>query len=430
MKIAFHTLGCKVNQYETEAISQIFVNNGWEIGDFNEICDAYLINTCSVTSLSDRKSRQMIRRAITLNENAVVAVCGCYAQTAPEEIEKIEGVNIIIGTKDKLKAYELINQAYNNKKIINIVSDIRHEKNYEDMEITCFESKTRAIIKAQDGCNNFCSYCIIPYARGPVRSRPLESVYEEAKRLADKGFFEIVLSGIHICLYGRDLEGVSLIDLIKKIHEIDGIKRIRLSSIEPNAFTDEFIEEIKKLPKLCHHFHISLQSGCTETLKRMNRKYSAEFYKETVEKLVEAFPDTAITTDLITGFPGETEEEFAKTVEFVKSIPFYQIHTFKYSVRKGTKAAEMPHQVPPQKKEERSRKIIAISAKKEKEFQNKFIGKTFDVLFEKEVSKNVYLGHTMNYLPVYIESEENLEGKIKGVFISDGEIFTHKNANR
>ncbi|MBQ4110781.1 MAG: tRNA (N(6)-L-threonylcarbamoyladenosine(37)-C(2))-methylthiotransferase MtaB [Clostridia bacterium] len=430
MKIAFHTLGCKVNQYETEAISQIFVNNGWEIGDFSEICDAYLINTCSVTSLSDRKSRQMIRRAISLNENAVVAVCGCYAQTAPEEIEKIEGVNVIIGTKDKLKAYELINEAYNNKKIINIVSDIRHEKNYEDMEITCFESKTRAIIKAQDGCNNFCSYCIIPYARGPVRSRPLESVYEEAKRLADRGFFEIVLSGIHICLYGRDLKDVSLIDLIKKIHQIDGIKRIRLSSIEPNAFTDEFIEEIKKLPKLCHHFHISLQSGCTETLKRMNRKYTAEFYKETVDKLVCAFPDTAITTDLITGFPGETEEEFAKTVEFVKSVPFYQIHTFKYSVRKGTKAADMPNQVPPQKKEERSREIIAISAKKEKEFQNKFIGETFDVLFEKEVSKNVYLGHTMNYLPVYLKSEENLEGKIKGVLISDGEIFTHKNVNR
>ena len=308
MKIGFCTLGCKVNQYETEAIKEIFINNGWEEGDFNGVCDAYLINTCSVTHLSDRKSRQMINRAHRNNPDGIIAVCGCYSQMSPEEVAKIDGVDIVVGTKNKLKVFELIS----NGKKANIVTPVDKE-DYEDMEITLFESKTRAIIKAQDGCNNFCAYCIIPYARGRIRSRDLNSIYNECKRLSENGFLEIVLAGIHICSYGKDMENTNLLNLLEKIHEIDGIKRIRLSSIEPNAFTDEFIEGLKRLPKVCHHFHISLQSGCDETLKRMNRRYNSSFYREITKKLNEEFSDCTITTDLIVGFPGETDEEFEKS---------------------------------------------------------------------------------------------------------------------
>ena len=414
MKIGFCTLGCKVNQYETEAIKEIFLNNGWEIGDFSETCDAYLINTCTVTSLSDRKSRQMIRRAHQKNPYATIAVCGCYAQMSPDEIEKIEGVDIIIGTKDKIKAYELIA----NKKKANLVSSLDKNESYEEMEITLFESKTRAILKAQDGCNNFCSYCIIPYARGRIRSRSLDSIYNECVRLSENGFLEIVLAGIHICSYGRDLENTNLTDLLKKVHSIDKIKRIRLSSIEPNAFTDEFIEELKKLPKVCHHFHISLQSGCDETLKRMNRKYDSNFYRSVCKKITAAFPDAAITTDLIVGFPGETEEEFKITEAFIKEIPFYQIHTFKYSIREGTVAAKMPDQIAPQVKDLRSKKVIGISKKHQKEFEEKHIGKTVEILVETK-SDNMYLGHTENYLPVYVLSDEDLRDKIITVNIKE-----------
>ena len=414
MKIGFCTLGCKVNQYETEAIKELFFNNGWEIGEFSDICDAYLINTCTVTSLSDRKSRQMIRRAHQKNPDAIVAVCGCYSQMSPDEVEKIEGVDIVIGTKNKLKAYELISE----KKKINLVSSLDKNESYEEMEITLFESKTRAIIKAQDGCNNFCSYCIIPYARGRIRSRSLESIYNECLRLADNGFLEIVLAGIHICSYGRDLEGVALIDLLKKIHSIDKIKRIRLSSIEPNAFSDEFIDELKKLPKVCHHFHISLQSGCDETLKRMNRKYDSSFYKSICKKILNAFPTAAITTDLIVGFPGESEEEFSKTLEFIKNIPFYQIHTFKYSIREGTVAAKMPNQIAPEIKDIRSKKVIAISKSHQKNFEENHIGKVVEILVETK-SGDLYMGHTENYLPVYVSSDEDLRDKIITVYIKE-----------
>lgn len=403
MKIGFCTLGCKVNQYETEAIKEKFSINGWEIKDFNEECDAYLINTCSVTSLSDRKSRQMIRRAHEKNKNAIIAVCGCYAQVSPEEIEKIEGVNIVIGTTDKLKAYELINEAVNK----NIVRPLTNKESYEDMEITLFDSKTRAIIKVQDGCNNFCSYCIIPYARGRIRSRNPKKVYNECQKLSENGFLEVVLSGIHVCSYGRDLENFTLCDLLYKIHSID-IKRIRLSSIEPNAFNDDFFNMLKELNKICHHFHISLQSGCDETLKRMNRKYNSSFYKGICNRLIEEFPDTAITTDVIVGFPGETEEEFNKTVEFIKSIPFYKIHTFKYSVREGTVAANMPDQIPPDVKEKRSKIIIDISNEKQKEFERKYVGKTVEILVENKNKNGYYMGHTSNYIPVFVKSENNI----------------------
>lgn len=403
MKIGFCTLGCKVNQYETEALKEIFSKNGWEIGDFSDFCDAYIINTCTVTSLSDRKSRQMIRRAVQKNPNATVAVCGCYAQMSPEDVSKIEGVDIVVGTKNKLKIYELI---ANNKKS-NIVEALGKDDGYEEMEITLFESKTRAIIKAQDGCNNFCSYCIIPYARGRIRSRSLDSIYNECLRLAKNGFLEIVLAGIHICSYGKDLNNVSLIDLLKKIHEIPELKRIRLSSIEPNAFTDEFIETLKALPKVCRHFHISLQSGCDETLKRMNRRYDSAFYKNICDKILKAFPEAAITTDLITGFPGETDEEFNKTLKFIENIPFYQIHTFKYSAREGTKAAAMPNQVPPEIKDARSKRVIAVSKRHQREFEEKYVGKTVEILGETKQGE-YYCGHTENYLPVYVETNKNI----------------------
>ena len=416
MKIGFCTLGCKVNQYETEAIKEIFINNGWEIGEFSELCDAYLINTCTVTHLSDRKSRQMIRRAYNKNKKAVIAVCGCFAQMSPKEVEKIEGVSIVIGTKNKLKAYELIRD----KVKANIVTPVDKE-DYEDMQITLFESKTRAIIKAQDGCNNFCSYCIIPYARGRIRSRDPEDIYNECVRLSKNGFLEVVLAGIHICSYGKDLENYDLLKLLKKIHDIDGIKRIRLSSIEPNAFTDEFIYALKSLPKVCHHFHISLQSGCDETLKRMNRKYDSLFYKSICDKILKEFPDSAITTDLIVGFPGETEEEFNKTKEFITSIPFYQIHTFKYSIREGTKAALMDNQISPEIKEKRSKEVIKISALKQKEFEEKHLREDVEILVESISKDGYYMGHTKNYLPIYIKSEDDIKDKIIKVKITNYE---------
>lgn len=416
MKIGFCTLGCKVNQYETEAIKEIFINNGWEIAEFSDICDAYVINTCTVTHLSDRKSRQMIRRAYTKNKNAVIAVLGCFAQMSPKEVEKIEGVSIVIGTKNKLKAYELISK----KTKENIVTPVDKE-DYEDMEITLFESKTRAIIKAQDGCNNFCSYCIIPYARGRIRSRNPENIYNECLRLSENGFLEIVLAGIHICSYGKDLEDYDLLKLLKKIHKIEGIKRIRLSSIEPNAFTDEFIYALKDLPKVCHHFHISLQSGCDETLKRMNRKYDSLFYKNICDKILKEFPDSAITTDLIVGFPGESEEEFSKTKEFINSIPFYQIHTFKYSKREGTKAALMENQVSPEVKDKRSKEIIKISQEKQKAFEEKHLGNEVEILIESIQKDGFFMGHTKNYLPVYVKSCDNIKDKIIKVKITNYE---------
>ncbi len=415
MKIGFHTLGCKVNQYETEAIAKLFKDNGWEIGDFRECCDAYLINTCTVTSLSDRKSRQMIRRAKQNNPQSVVAVCGCYAQMAAEEVAAIDGVDIVIGTKEKARAYELIAKSLQNHKKYNIVSELTEEA-FEEMQVTTYENKTRAIIKAQDGCNNFCAYCIIPYARGRVRSRDPQSIYRECCGLAEQGFSEIVLAGIHICSYGKDLAHFGLGDLLKKIHEIDGIRRIRLSSIEPLAFTDEFIRTLQSLPKVCHHFHMSLQSGCDDTLKRMNRKYTTGEYRQIVEKLRVAFPDVSITTDIIVGFPGETEEEFAQTVQFAREIGFYMIHVFPYSVRKGTAAERMEGHVSPQVKEQRSTMLIRLAAEAKAAFEQSYVGKVQEVLFEQPRGE-YFFGLTKNYLHVHIKTPENPEGQLCNVRI-------------
>jgi len=407
MKIAFQTLGCKVNQYETEALREIFIKNGWTAGEFTEVCDAYVINTCTVTAMSDRKSRQIIRRAVKLNPDAIVAVCGCYSETAPEEVAKIEGVDIVCGTKDKLSVYE---------KICDKLA-LKYSPEAKDMEITCFEGKTRAVIKIEDGCDNFCSYCIIPYARGRIKSRPLDAVIAECQRISDAGYKEVVLAGIHVCSYGKDI-GTSLIELLERLDEETDIERIRLSSIEPNAFFEGFIKRLAKLKKICPHFHISLQSGCDETLKRMNRRYTSEEYMNVVKELSETFPDCAITTDVIVGFPGETDEEFEKSRTFIESVPFAKIHTFKYSVRKGTVAAELPDKISPEVQEKRSKVIIAISDKKEKEFQDSMKGHTAEVLIEKKEGDR-YFGHAKNYLPVYVDSEKDIVNEIVKIEICD-----------
>lgn len=400
MIIAFYTLGCKVNQYETEALREVFEKNGWTTGSFDEPCDAYVINTCTVTAISDRKSRQMIRRAARLNPDAVIAVCGCYAETAPQDIEKIKGVDIIGGTKDKLSLYDKICERLGLKLGIKA----------EDMEITCFEGKTRAVIKIEDGCDNFCSYCIIPYARGRIKSRPSDAIVAECQRIAEAGYKEVVLAGIHVCSYGKDT-GSSLIELLERLDKETDIERIRLSSIEPNAFFDGFIPRLKELKKLCPHFHISLQSGCDETLRRMNRRYSSAEYKKVADELCEAFPGCAITTDVIVGFPGETEEEFNKSKAFIESVPFYKIHTFKYSVRKGTAAAQMPDKISPELQERRSKEIIALSERKEKEFRERLKGFPTEVLIEKK-DGDLYMGHAGNYLPVYVKSDKDIINQI------------------
>ncbi len=415
-KAAFYTLGCKVNQYETEAMAEMFKSSGYEITDFENYADVYVINTCTVTNMSDRKSRQIIRRAKKTNPDAIVAVTGCYAQTSPEDVKKIDGVNIVVGTKDRKNIVELT-EAASADNCIDTVSDIMHTHDFEDLSIKTYQNRTRAYIKIQDGCNQFCSYCIIPYARGPVRSRPEHEVIAEIQKLADDGFSEIILTGIHVASYGKDLESCDLASLICKADKTDGIKRIRLSSIEPMTLNDDFIERIKPCSKLCHHFHLSLQSGCDETLKRMNRKYTCAEYENIVNGLRKNFADAAITTDIMVGFPGETEDEFLKTSEFVQRISFADAHIFQYSQRKGTPAAKRPDQVAPEIKEKRSKIIAEITQKSRDEFRNQFIGCELEVLFEQPYHKdNEYFeGKTSNYLTVIVPTSENLSGQIRNV---------------
>ena len=415
-KAAFYTLGCKVNQYETEAMAEMFKSSGYEITDFENYADVYVINTCTVTNMSDRKSRQIIRRAKKTNPDAIVAVTGCYAQTSPEDVKKIDGVNIVVGTKDR-KNIVALTEAASADNCIDTVSDIMHTHDFEDLSIKTYQNRTRAYIKIQDGCNQFCSYCIIPYARGPVRSRPEHEVIAEIQKLADDGFSEIILTGIHVASYGKDLENCDLASLICKADKTDGIKRIRLSSIEPMTLNGDFIERIKPCSKLCHHFHLSLQSGCDETLKRMNRKYTCAEYENIVNGLRKNFADAAITTDIMVGFPGETEDEFLKTSEFVQRISFADAHIFQYSQRKGTPAAKRPDQVAPEIKEKRSKIIAEITQKSRDEFRNQFIGCELEVLFEQPYHKdNEYFeGKTSNYLTVIVPTSENLSGQIRNV---------------
>lgn len=417
-KVCGITLGCKVNQYETEAMLELFNDNGYEIVSDNEIADIYIINTCTVTNFGDKKSRQAIRKAKRQNENAIIVVVGCYAQTAPEEIEKIEGVNLIIGTKDRTKIVELVESYTEESGIVNKVEDIMKVHEFEEFPLKEMKGRTRAYLKIQDGCNNFCTYCIIPYARGPIRSRRPEEVIKEVKTLAQNGFKEIVLTGIHVASYGKDLGNINLLQIIQKVHQIEGIERIRFSSIEPNVVTDEFLEGLDKLPKVCDHFHLSLQSGCDETLKRMNRKYDTQKYYEAVEKLRKHMPNVGITTDIIVGFPEETEEEFETTRRFAEKVGFSKIHIFPYSPKTGTPAAKRKDQIPAEIKDKRCKILNNTEEELRKSFLKSFIGKTAEVLFEREVKENIYEGYTTNYIRVEVYSEENLKNQILKVVIN------------
>ncbi len=401
---AFYTLGCKVNQYETEAVQELFEKEGYVTVPFTEKADCYIINTCSVTSMSDRKSRQMIRRARKTNPDALIAVMGCYSQTAPDEVLAIDGVNLVLGTKDKSSAVRLIKTLRRGDKL-NAVTDVRDNHTYEELRVMrCSSDRTRAYIKIQDGCSQFCSYCIIPYARGPVRSRPESEILEEARSLAGAGCKEIILTGIHAAAYGRDLGTTSLEQLLHRLDKTEGLSRIRLSSIEPMTLDTAFVDSIKSCKLLCPHFHISLQSGCDETLRRMNRHYTTAQFESVVNGLREAFPGCAVTTDIMVGFAGETDEEFEETLEFVKRIRFADAHVFQYSQRRGTPAARRPDQIPPNIKEERSKEIIKQTQQSRSVFLNGHIGKTADVLFETRTKDGLYEGKTANYITVRVPS--------------------------
>lgn len=415
-KVAFYTLGCKVNQYETEAMIESFETAGYEMVEYEEYADVYIINTCTVTNMGDRKSRQIIRRALDSNPDAFIAVVGCYSQISPDKVIEIPGVKLVVGTNERSKIVELVEYAMDKEEKINMVSDIMEVREFEEMSIKNYKSRTRAFLKIQEGCDQYCTYCIIPYARGHIRSRKPESILDEVRLLAQNGFKEIVLTGIHVASYGRDLGGTSLIDIIERVHEEEGIERIRMSSVEPKTLSDEFIERLSKLPKICRHFHLSLQSGCDATLKRMNRKYTTEEYIRVVNRLREVFPDVAITTDLIVGFPGETEEEFRSTVDFVKKVGFSAMHVFKFSPREGTPAAGYKSQVTPQEKDARSHIIAEIAKASEEEYKNKFLNKKMDVLFEQKLEdSSSYEGLTDNYIRVLAESSADIKGKLLSV---------------
>lgn len=422
-KAALHNLGCKVNAYETESMQQMLEAAGYEIVSFDQKADVYVINTCSVTNIADRKSRQMIHRAKKQNPDGVVVAAGCYVQTAKEQAQADEAIDILIGNNKKHELIQLLEQFFAEKSgKKSEVIDIAEDKAYETLNVSRTAEHTRAFIKVQDGCNQFCSYCIIPYARGRVRSRALSDVLQEVETLAKNGYREVVLTGIHLSSYGVDCEE-NLLHLIQEVHKIEGIERIRLGSLEPKIVTEEFARSLSQLPKVCPHFHLSLQSGCDATLKRMNRKYTCEEYATGCDLLRKYFEHPAITTDVIVGFPGETEEEFEITREFLKKIGFFEIHIFKYSVRKGTKAAEMKEQIPEEIKAKRSDILFEDLMPMNHTFLEWYIGKEAEVLMEEKVTfsgKEYFLGHTKEYVKMAVPYTENMEntlvtGKVKGM---------------
>lgn len=412
-KVKFSTLGCKVNQYETEAMAELFVKNGYEITeDYN--CDVFVLNTCTVTNLSDRKSRQQISKIRSENSDAIIAIVGCYSQVSPDEIENIEGVNVILGTKYRKEIVELCELAQSSNKIINKVENIGKNREFEELTINTEHSMTRAYIKIQEGCSQFCSYCIIPYARGPIRSRNIRDIVLEAKRLADNGFKEIVLTGIHVASYGKDLDNndIGLIDVIEDIGQIDKIKRIRLSSLEPRIVDKQFLDRLSKVEQFCDHFHLSLQSGSDSILESMNRKYDTDLYEKTINLIREYYPNAAITTDIIVGFPGETDEDFEQTLSFVDKIQFSKIHVFKYSNRKGTVASKMKNQVSGVVKKERSKLLIEKSKYYTDKFLDNMLNQPIKVLFESKNDDGYIKGYTTNYIRVKREYNPNLSNKI------------------
>ena len=415
-KVALHNLGCKVNAYETEAMQQMLEAAGYEIVPFEPGADIYVINTCSVTNIADRKSRQMLHKAKKMNPDAIVVAAGCYVQADTKKAEADASIDIIIGNNKKQELIPILESYRTGHQKTTECVDINHTKEYENLEIDRTEEHTRAYLKVQDGCNQFCTYCIIPYARGRIRSKKTEDVVNEVKRLAASGCQEVVLTGIHLSSYGKERpeNQENLLTLIQAVHQVDGIERIRLGSLEPGIITEEFAAAISSLPKVCPHFHLSLQSGCTTTLKRMNRRYTAEEYREKCKILRKYYPAPALTTDVITGFPGETEEEFEESRSFVDSIHFYETHIFPYSKREGTKAAGMPDQLTEQVKKERSRILIALGKEHQREYMEQFLGQEKEVLFEEQQTvegQEYWTGHTMEYLKIAVISEENLENK-------------------
>ncbi len=420
-KVALHNLGCKVNAYETEAMQEILEQNGYEIVPFEEKADAYIVNTCSVTNMADKKSRQMLHRAKKMNPEAVVIAAGCYVQSAGEELLKDTSVDILIGNNEKVNLPSILENWEKEHNPLH-VHDLTREHTYEELTLSHTAGHTRAFMKIQDGCNQFCTYCIIPYTRGRVRSRRLSDIVAEAGRLAENGYQEVVLTGIHLDSYGTDLEEhENLLTVIQEIAKIDGIKRIRLGSLEPRIMTEKFVAGLAAEEKLCPHFHLSLQSGCDATLKRMNRRYSAEEFRQCCERLRRHFDDPALTTDVIVGFPGETEEEFTATVEFLKDICFYETHVFKYSRRKGTKADRMPDQIPEQIKNQRSDVLLALTERNSGEYRKKLLGRTVKVLLEEEstIGGTTYLaGHTREYVKVAVAPETAAAGEIIDVKVT------------
>ena len=428
-KVALHNLGCKVNGYETEAMQKLLEEDGYEIVPFHEKADVYVINTCTVTNIADRKSRQMLHRARKLNPEAVIVAAGCYVQAQEEAGQAIEGIDILIGNNQKKNLISLLH-AHEQHEDIKAVIDINHTGEFEELYVDSAGDHTRAYIKIQDGCNQFCTYCIIPYVRGRIRSRQPEEIVKEVERLADAGYQEVVLTGIHASSYGVDFvnpkmdldswvtmegEKKDLLYLIQQIHKVEGIRRIRLSSIEPRIITEKFAKELAKLPKVCPHFHLSMQSGCDATLKRMNRHYTSREYYEKCGILRTYFEHPAITTDVIVGFPGETQEEFETTRAFIEKVGFYETHVFKYSRRNGTKAASMPDQVPEQKKAERSQILLDLCKKKKKEFEDQMIGKQVEVLLEETFEKDGVLyrtGLTKEYVKVAVKADNTRENQI------------------
>ena len=420
-KAASFALGCKVNQYESEAIAELFQEKGYEIVGIDEAADVYVINTCTVTNFGDKKSRQLIRKVKRQNENAIVCVVGCYAQTAPQELEKVEGVNLVLGTKDRAQIVEMVENYKVENGVESHVSDIMKERLFEPLSIQKLANRTRAYLKIQDGCSQFCSYCIIPYARGPIRSRDPQDVLAEVKRLAENGFKEVVLTGIHVASYGKDRRDTSLIEILRQVHEVEGIDRIRFISIEPNVVTEEFAQAIADMPKVCDHFHLSLQSGCDKTLKEMNRKYDTEKYRQAAATLRKYLPEVALTTDIIAGFPGETEEDFQASYDFAKEIGFAKIHAFPYSPKKGTPAAARKDQLLNAVKADRSHRLIELSDKMADDFIQAYVGKDVEVLFERAIGEGVYEGHTTNYIKVKATSEKDLTNVICTVAVTKAE---------
>ena len=451
MRVKFYTLGCKVNTYETEAMEQQFLTYGYELS--GDIADIYVINTCSVTNIAERKSRQMIRRAKELNPKAIIVVCGCYAQTSKEEIEKMPEVDIVIGINEKTNIVKItevylknnniendVDSKENKKSGIVKVSDVMHQNEYLDFGTTTYTELNRAVVKVQDGCDRFCSYCIIPYARGKVRSRNPESILREITKIAQEGIKEVVITGIHLASFGKDFKvddeikyrkefgysenyepfnpkddlhtgGFRLIELLEQINKVKGIERIRLGSLEPKLINEEFVSRLSKLNKICDHFHLSLQSGCDKTLKDMNRRYTTEEFENSANLLRKVYPNVSLTTDVIVGFPGETDEDFEKTYEYLKKIKFYKMHIFKYSPKKGTVAKNMKNQIDGKIKEERSSKLIELSDKNQNEYNEKYIGKEVKVLFE-EYKNGYFKGHTSNYIMVNVKEDKINENKI------------------